>query len=439
MSAALEAADSESRSSEPVPPVHLLLVEDNPADVFFLVDALEDRYPKRYATAAAATLAEAKSLLARQEFDVALLDLSLPDSRGLETIEKLAALAPDLPIVVLTGIADERIVPEVVRCGAEDYLLKGESDAAAIARVIHYAIDRKRIEGELRTQRQELEQKNRQLQEAQNRLEAYRDRYVDLYDFAPLGYATLDKDGFVQEINLAGAQLLNVDRAAITGYPFSEYVTEQDMPVFLEMVREVRGRALRCDLRIAADGTRRPLDYGATSQCSHQGSLRGDRRRGHVLQDGDYRHHRSQRDGGGDSAVPRLPTDGDRRDARSHVGDRPRLSRRFGESFSAGSGRRGGDRVRLSTVLSGRLSQRREGRGRVRPMPSATHDREQGAGERGARPSRRRGPREVLRNQCRSGFRWEGGSHSYYRDLPRRHRASARRKRLPAIATCCAR
>jgi PAS domain-containing protein len=79
------------------------------------------------------------------------------------------------------------------------------------ARAIHYAIDRKRIEEELRTQRRELETKNRELQETQNRLEGNRDRYINLYDFAPLGYAAFDEEGYLQEINLAGAQLLNAD------------------------------------------------------------------------------------------------------------------------------------------------------------------------------------------------------------------------------------
>ena len=96
------------------------------------------------------------------------------------------------------------------------------------------------------------------MQEAQNRLELYRDRYIDLYDFAPLGYVTLDEDGFVQEINLAGAQLLNLEREAVTGYPFSEYVIKEDVPVFREMVRRCVGehRDATCELRLmAGDGS----------------------------------------------------------------------------------------------------------------------------------------------------------------------------------------
>ena len=87
----------------------------------------------------------------------------------------------------------------------QDHLLEGQADGAMIARAIRYAIDRQQAEKALLAQRQELEAKNKELQEAQRRLEAYRDRYVDLYDFAPLGYVTFDEDGYIQEINLAGA------------------------------------------------------------------------------------------------------------------------------------------------------------------------------------------------------------------------------------------
>src|SRR5690242_20063308 len=65
----------------------------------------------------------------------------------------------------------------------------------------------------------ELEVRNEELRKVQQQLERYRDRYVDLYDFAPLGYVTLDEDGFVQEINRAGAQMLATDNDLLIGYP----------------------------------------------------------------------------------------------------------------------------------------------------------------------------------------------------------------------------
>ena len=85
----------------------LLLVEDNAGDVLQLQSMLDDRQPGRYAVFTVATLKEAKAAVWQQTFDAVLLDLSLPDSNGLETIGRLVAAAPKLPIVVLTGLADE--------------------------------------------------------------------------------------------------------------------------------------------------------------------------------------------------------------------------------------------------------------------------------------------------------------------------------------------
>jgi nitrogen fixation/metabolism regulation signal transduction histidine kinase len=83
-----------------------------------------------------------------------------------------------------------------------------------------------RLIAELDVRQDKLEAQNEQLQAAQRQIEAYRDRYVDLYDRAPLGYVTLDQEGYVQEINLSGAKMLGEDRGALTGYAFGNYVAE---------------------------------------------------------------------------------------------------------------------------------------------------------------------------------------------------------------------
>ena len=89
---------------------------------------------------------------------------------------------------------------------------------------------------EMELRQVELERQNEELRKTQGHLEAYKDRYVDLYDFAPLGYVTLDEDGFVQEINLAGANLLGAERDSLTGYAFGDYVAKEDEKAFLEHV-----------------------------------------------------------------------------------------------------------------------------------------------------------------------------------------------------------
>jgi PAS domain S-box-containing protein len=102
----------------------------------------------------------------------------------------------------------------------------------------------------------ELERQNQQLREKLRQLEAYRDRYIDLYDFAPLGYATLDKDGYVQEINLAGARLLGVERDQVIGYAFSDHVAHEDRQALVDHVRQCAGEFRVCtsELRLAVKG-----------------------------------------------------------------------------------------------------------------------------------------------------------------------------------------
>lgn len=100
----------------------------------------------------------------------------------------------------------------------------------------------------------ELEQQNEQLRKTQRDLEAYRDRYIDLYDRAPLGYVTLDDDGYVQEVNLAGASLLGVARDVLIGYALGDYLAEDDREAFLNHVRQCAGerREVTSELRLVS-------------------------------------------------------------------------------------------------------------------------------------------------------------------------------------------
>lgn len=91
---------------------------------------------------------------------------------------------------------------------------------------------------ELQAHQIELEMQNRQLQEAQQQLEEARDRYADLYDFAPVCYVTFDAGGCIREINLTGAAMLGQERARLLGKPFSLWLTEEARPVFFKHLRQ---------------------------------------------------------------------------------------------------------------------------------------------------------------------------------------------------------
>jgi signal transduction histidine kinase len=138
-------------------PLKILLVEDSPSDAALLQESLTQSGLERYKFTHVECWAEAVKHLQRGRFDVLLLDLSLPDSTGRDTFIRARAEALHLPIVVLTGTEDEVVSLEAVRYGIQDYLIKGQAYGRQTARAIRYAIERKRLEEELRVIRANLE------------------------------------------------------------------------------------------------------------------------------------------------------------------------------------------------------------------------------------------------------------------------------------------
>ena len=140
-------------------PICLLVVEDNEADATLLKHALAEAKEESFRFTHVETMAEAVRRLGQDSFDAVLLDLSLPDSRGVETVAQANAVAPHLPIVVMTGLEDEATAIEAVRRGAQDFLLKGHADGRLLARAIRYAIERKQAEHQLKLLNETLEQR----------------------------------------------------------------------------------------------------------------------------------------------------------------------------------------------------------------------------------------------------------------------------------------
>ena len=122
-------------------PIRVLLVEDNATDALLVRDELAHAPGVVCIVTHIQRLAEATARVAEQTFDIVLLDLTLPDSDGLATYSELQAAAPGLPIVVLSHRADESIAVQAVRTGAEDYLVKGQSEGLLL-RAIRYALGR---------------------------------------------------------------------------------------------------------------------------------------------------------------------------------------------------------------------------------------------------------------------------------------------------------
>jgi PAS domain S-box-containing protein len=130
--------------------LHVLVIEDSPGDVRLIEQMLATDWPHHYALQQAARLTTGLDALATESFDVILLDLSLPDSRGLDTFLAVQREASQLPIIVLTGYDDETLALQALEQGAQDYLIKGEVNSALLSRALRYAMGRKQAENALR-------------------------------------------------------------------------------------------------------------------------------------------------------------------------------------------------------------------------------------------------------------------------------------------------
>lgn len=129
----------------------VVLIEDDPRDVRLLEAMVLGIRNARFRLEHCGTVAEGLKRLAAGGVDLALLDLTLPDSVGLDTVTQIRSHHSNVPIIVLSGQEDEALALEAVKQGAQDYLVKGMINSFWLARAMRYAIERHRIDEELRT------------------------------------------------------------------------------------------------------------------------------------------------------------------------------------------------------------------------------------------------------------------------------------------------
>ncbi|MHC4182175.1 MAG: diguanylate cyclase domain-containing protein [Planctomycetota bacterium] len=160
--------------------IRVLLIEDNPDCILFIQEMLTDGNYNKFVLECAKQLSTGLRCLSEGGFDVVLLDLSLSDSQGLDTLIKVQNFASEVPIVVLTNHDDEMFAIKAVQKGAQDYLVKGLMDSNVLVRSIRYAIERNKM--------------LKRLEQAQMRLQhlAHHDSLTDLPN-RHLFYDYLDK------------------------------------------------------------------------------------------------------------------------------------------------------------------------------------------------------------------------------------------------------
>lgn len=123
---------------------------------------------------------------------------------------------------------------------------------------------------ELEVHQVELELQNEELRRGQSELEGSRKKYFDLYDLAPIGYVTLDRNGLIREINLTGAELLGTERRRLNRRRFARFVTRSDRDDFHKFCRRLFESARRedCELRLASS-ERPPVDVLLSGVAIH--------------------------------------------------------------------------------------------------------------------------------------------------------------------------
>jgi PAS domain S-box-containing protein len=125
--------------------IRILLIEDNPGDARLIRELLTATGSASFVLEDADRLSAGQARLAQGGIDVILLDLSLPDSQGLNGLAKICAQSPKVPVVVLSGLSDEAVALNAVQEGAQDYLVKGKVDSDILVRSLRYAIERQHL------------------------------------------------------------------------------------------------------------------------------------------------------------------------------------------------------------------------------------------------------------------------------------------------------
>ncbi len=181
-------------------PISVLLIEDNSGDARLIREQLRDATESTFSLNVVTNLAEGLAALSQQVYNILLLDLSLPDSFGLDTLKTVRSNNQDIPIVVLTGFDDQMLGVQALQLGAQDYLLKNDSHPKLLSRTIRYAIERHNIEAALRQSQEE-----------------YRSLINDVFDTTTVGVLILDRDFKIVWVNSAIEVYFGISRDELLG------------------------------------------------------------------------------------------------------------------------------------------------------------------------------------------------------------------------------
>jgi len=212
--------------------VNILVVEDSEDDAR-LVTRVLSRGGFTPTCRRVQSLAALQQAFEQERWDAVLSDFRMPQFSGIDALNAFRARDLDIPFIFVSGTIGEEIAVEAMKAGASDYVMK--QNLARLAPVLKRELAQAVIRAEHR--------------KAQRELELSRDRYMDLYELAPVGYLTLAADGRIEQLNLNGADMLGVRRDASIGLQFSSFIGPVE-----------RERWAAHFERVLLDGTRQRLE-----------------------------------------------------------------------------------------------------------------------------------------------------------------------------------
>jgi signal transduction histidine kinase/DNA-binding NarL/FixJ family response regulator len=234
-------------------PSFLLLIENNSTDAYLLIELLKaDQQP--WQIVHAKRLSHAIEHLNHNQFEVILLNPSLPDSEGFDSITNLRAVARDQPIVVLTEPDHQQLAAEAITKGAQDYLVKGQITIDSLTRSISYAIEQKRVLQQI----QENERLTLQALEKERLLEI----------LSALSYRSGDLQAYLHEITVGVSHLLQLDWAVVTlcqnGFErvMASNIDFDGMNELIPLHGSLTNTVVTTGQTLAVEDVRRTPDYG---------------------------------------------------------------------------------------------------------------------------------------------------------------------------------